>query len=98
MNIVFIMGKVVTNVEYNFIYDKYKINNCNEKYKHTSIAKVKIETLNKSIINIYGYDNIADDMDRNLKCNSYVMVMGKIDSNMEINVEKITILFERTIS
>ena len=25
MNIVFIMGKVVTNVEYNFIYDRYKI-------------------------------------------------------------------------
>ena len=92
MNIVFIMGKVVTNVEYNFIYDRYKINNCNEKYKHTSIAKVKIETLNKSIINIYGYDNIADDMYRNLKCNSNVVVMGQIDSNMEINVEDITIL------
>ena len=91
MNIVFIMGKVVSNVKYNFIYDKYKINNCNEKYKHTSIAKVKIETLNNSIVNIYGYDNIADDMYRNLKSNRYVMVMGKIDSNMEINVEKITI-------
>ncbi len=92
MNIIFILGKVVSNVEYNFIYDKYKIDNCNEKYKHIVIAKVKIEILNKSVVNIYGYDDIADDMYRNLKSNSNVMVMGQIDSNMEINVENVIIL------
>ena len=91
MNLVFIIGKVVSNVEYNFIYDKYKTNSCNEKYKHIAIAKVKIQILNKSIVNIYGYDNIADYMYRNLKSNINVAIMGKVDRNMEINVEKITI-------
>ena len=60
-----------------------------EKYKHTSIAKCKIRLENDSIIEVYGYDNIADYMYRYLKENKSVLIEGKIDSNMKVKIEYI---------
>ena len=42
---------------------------------------------NKSIVKIYGYDKIADFMYINLKENDYILIEGKLDSNMEIEVK-----------
>ena len=85
MNVVVIYGKVVSKIEFKFIYDRYYKSKENyKKYKHTSIAKCKIKLQNDSIVEIYGYDNIADFMYRNLKDGKFIMVEGKIDSNMQI--------------
>ena len=98
MNLVIVMGRVVTEVEFKFIYDRYKKvvineknaknkNDYSDKYNHTSIAKCDIKLSNNSIIKVYGYDEIADYMYRNLVCNECVLIEGKLDSNMEVKIE-----------
>lgn len=87
MNIVIIYGKIVSKIEFKFIYDRYKEkDNIKEKYKHTSIAKCKIRLENDSIVEVYGYDNIADYMYRYMKENEEVLIEGKIDGNMKIEI------------
>lgn len=61
MNIVVVSGKVITKIEFKFIYDRY-----GNKNKHTSVAKCMLKLDNGSIVQIYGYDNIADYMYRKL--------------------------------
>lgn len=78
MNIVIIYVKIITKVEFKFIYRK--------KEKHISIAKCKAKLKNNSIINIYGYDNIADNMYKNLKQNEEILIHGKLDSKMDIQI------------
>ena len=100
MNLVILVGTVVTEVEFKFIYDRYKKvlvkekNTKNKsdysyKYKHTSIAKCNIKLANDSIIKIYGYDEIADVMYKNLVSNDCILIEGKLDSNMEVEVKLI---------
>ena len=76
MNEVFIIGRIIENIEFDFIYRKSK----------TSIAKTKVELLNKSIIEIYGYDEIADYMYRNIEKNNVIAVEGKMRSD-KVEVE-----------
>ena len=98
MNLVIVVGTVVTEVEFKFIYDRYKEvvineknarnkNDYSDKYNHTSIAKCNIKLFNNSITKIYGYDEIADFMYRNLACNDCILIEGKLDSNMEVKIE-----------
>lgn len=94
MNLVIIYGKVVSKVEFNFIYDRYNTGKeliDNVKYKHTSLARCEVELLNGSIVEIYGYDDMADYMYRNLKNGEFVLVEGKI--NREMSVECTNILY-----
>ena len=88
MNIVIIYGKIVSKIEFKFIYDRYYINNkenyMEEKYKHISIAKSMVKLQNESTVEVYGYDNMADYMYRNLKEDYNVLIKGKIDSNMKV--------------
>ena len=84
MNLVIIYGKIIENIDFKFIYDRY-----NNKNKHTSIAKSKLKLMNNSIVEIYGYDEMADYMYRNLKKEMYIIAEGEIDSNMKIRVHRI---------
>ena len=54
---------------------------------HTSIAKCEIMLPNKSIVKIYAYDKIADFMYKNLKENDYILIEGRLDVNIRIEVE-----------
>ena len=54
---------------------------------HTSIAKCAIMLLNKSIVKIRGYDKISDFMYKNLKENDYILIEGRLDVNIRIEVE-----------
>ena len=56
------------------------------KYKHTSIAKCRVKLLNNCIVEIYGYDEIADYMYSNFKENKIITIEGKLDSEMKIEV------------
>ncbi|MBO5479464.1 MAG: hypothetical protein J6A04_07295 [Clostridia bacterium] len=81
MNEVFIIGEVVSKIEFNFIY----------KGKHISKASCYIKLKNKSKIEIIGYDEIADLMYRYLEQDNTVFVYGKIDSEGKViarNVKK----------
>lgn len=103
MNIVIILGKIVSEIDFKFIYNRYTeknnkvIRNIKRGEKNSSkkelknkisIATCKVELLNKSIVKIYGYDDIADYIYRNLKIYKYILIEGKIDSKKGIEVKK----------
>lgn len=89
MNEVFIMGKVVSKVEFDFVY----------KGTHISKAKCEIKLSNKSKIQIIGYDEIADFMYQYVRENEIVFLYGKIGKNSIILklIQKITGLTKEEI-
>lgn len=96
MNLVIIYGKIVSEIEFKFIYDRYI--DCGRvteemKHKHISLARCKVEILNGSVIEIYGYDDIADYMYRNLKEGENIVVEGRLESNMKIKCERLDFPF-----
>lgn len=87
MNICFIKGKVIEEVDFKFYY-------CS---KHISKAIVKIELENKSIITIKGYDEMADWMYHYIETQNVLIVQGRVDNNMEVEVEWCRICLERNM-
>lgn len=85
MNIVVISGEVITKVEFKFIYGRYGKTN-----KHTSIARCMLKIDNESIVQICGYDNVADFMYRNLQIGDRIVCEGYLDSEGMISVLRIT--------
>ncbi len=83
MNIVVIKGKVITKVDFKFIYDRYGKTN-----KYTSIARCMLKIDNESIVQICGYDSIADFMYRELKIGDKVICDGYLDSAGMICLEE----------
>lgn len=78
MNEIFLIGKVVSKIEYKFII---------KRKKYFSKVEFEIE-LDKQIFKIKGYNNIADYCYRKLKNNDKVFINGKIESD----IIKITII------
>ena len=56
-------------------------------YMHTSVAKCKIELSNNSVIEIQGYDDVADFMYRHLKEKDVVWLEGALGENGNVVVE-----------
>ena len=79
MNIVFIQGKVISDIEFKFI-----INN-----KNKAIAIFEVELLNKSIMKIKAYNELADYCYSKWNKGNIIFVEGYLNSNMEIIIEKI---------
>ncbi len=76
MNLCFTIGKIVSNVEFNFLYNS----------KFTSIAKCKIMLNNKSVIKIFGYDDIADFLYSKIRKNNLVFIYGMLlDDVIQVN-------------
>ena len=57
-----------------------------DKYRHTSIAKFEMRLLNASVIKVYGYDKVADFLYRHCKENDTVVICGRLDGNMKVEV------------
>ena len=74
MNICFLIGKIISNIEYEFILNS----------KNISIVNFYLQLENKNIIKIKTYDELADKCYNSLLKNDIVAIEGIIDSNMEI--------------
>ena len=82
MNKVFIIGKVITEVKFDFILNS----------KHISIARVGVITVcDKQEIEIMAYDEMADYVYANLKHEDVVMINGYFEYDKVI-LEDIQIL------
>lgn len=80
INKVFIIGKIVSEIQFDFIYgSKNKI----------SIVRFNIELQNKSIVKARAYNEIADEIYSNKEQNDTIVLEGKINSNMEIEIQEI---------
>ena len=72
MNEVFIIGKIITEVKFNFIL----------KSKHISVSRFKIMTVyDKQEINITAYDEMADYVYVNIKQGNFVMINGYLKND-----------------
>ena len=82
MNEVFIIGKVITEVKFDFILNS----------KHISIARFGVATMcDKQEINVIAYDKMADYIYANLKHEDVVMIDGYLEYDKVI-LEDIQIL------
>ena len=82
MNEVFLIGKVITEVDFKFIINSTRL----------SKAKFSIETLEDGeMINIVAYDEMSDYIYRNVKSEDIIMINGYIENN--VIVKEINILF-----
>lgn len=79
MNIVFIEGKIINNIEFYFIINS----------KNISIAIFKVELLNKSIVKIKAYNELADYCYSKLNKGDLIFIEGYLNSNMEIIWKKL---------
>lgn len=82
MNICFFKGRIITEIEFDFLYNSRSV----------SIAIFKVELSNKSTITIKAYDDLADFCYCNLKTNQIIFIQGEIISNEVILLEKIELL------
>lgn len=72
MNEVFIIGKIITEVKFDFILNS----------KHISVSRFKIMTIyDKQEINITAYDEMADYVYVNIKQGNFVMINGYLRNN-----------------
>ena len=82
MNKVFIIGKVITEVKFDFILNS----------KHISVARFRVITVrDKQEIEIMAYDEMADYVYANLKHEDVVMINGYLEYDKVI-LEDIQIL------
>ena len=79
MNICFLIGKIISDIKFDFmIYSKY-----------TSIIQFDIKDNRKNIIKIVGYDKIADYCYKNLKKNDIVVIEGRMEKLKDKTILKI---------
>ena len=79
MNEVFIIGKIVSKIEFKFII--------NSKNK---FSKVEFEIeVNKQKIKVIGYNNIADFCYKKLNKNDIIFINGKVNRDMKIEIKQI---------
>ena len=83
MNIIFLKGKIINEIKYEFI-----INNINNAIV---IFKIQVQD---NIITIKGYDEIADFCYSKLKIGDEIYLQGSINSKMEIILQEIYLINE----
>ena len=79
MNEVYLIGKIIKLGEFRFIYGDVLV--------HKSLIKLWIETVDKNIIECWGYDDIADRILRNDF--EMVMLRGEIKSKGYVVIKNI---------
>ena len=78
MNICFLIGRIISNIEYEFILNS----------KNISIVKFKIEVENNKII-IKAYNEMADWCYQNLKQGNIIGIEGSLNSKLEVVINEI---------
>ena len=72
MNEVFLIGKIISKVEFKFIINSKKLK---------SISLFKLKSLDKQIINIIGYNDMADFICSNIQVNDLLFLNGYLNEN-----------------
>ena len=72
MNEVFLIGKIISNIEF-----KFTINS-----KNKAIACFEIKTVDKQIVRVQAYNKLADFAYSKLNTNDKVFINGYIETNI----------------
>ena len=79
MNLVYIIGKVVSDIDYKFTYKSNK----------NAVSIFVCELNNGSLIRVKAFDDKADYCYVNLKQGDFIIVEGKLSSKSNVNVKNI---------
>ena len=79
MNLCFIIGKIISDIEFKFIINS----------KNISVVIFKIQLSNNSIIKIKGYNEIADWCYQRVAKGNIVGIYGELNNNMEVIIKDI---------
>ena len=82
MNLCFIIGKIISEIKYDFIIGS----------KNISIVRFNLKILEGSIINVIGYDNIADFCYRKLNIGNNIFLEAILNTKGDVKINKIEIL------
>lgn len=88
MNICFLIGKIISEIKYDFVIG-------NKKYfskEKITVARFNIELLNKSEISIIAYNSIADFCYQKLDKNYNIFIEGLINTVGNIEIKNIKII------
>ena len=88
MNICFIIGKIISDVEFDFIID----NNKGFKNDKISVVRFKLKLLDENVLNIIGYNNVADFCCQKLKIGENVLIQGFINNSGKIEIKNIILI------
>ena len=80
MNEVFLIGKIISNIEFKFIINS----------KNKAIACFEIKTVDKQIVRIQAYNQLADFAYSKLNTNDKVFINGYIEDNV-VKVKSINV-------
>ena len=72
MNEVFLIGKIISNIEFKFIINS----------KNKAIACFEIKTADKQIVRVQAYNKLADFAYSKLNSNDKVFINGYIETNV----------------
>ena len=86
MNICFLIGKIVSDIEYKFVL--------NSKYISIAVFNVKVDE--GCVIKVKAYDKMADWCYQKLVKGDFIAIEGKIDNRMEIKVRDLGICNKAT--
>ena len=81
MNECFILGKIISEIDFNFVIND----------KNIAIFQFKIKLINNSKVNIKAFNNLADYCYQKLEKNKFVFIYGFLNSNLEIIAKEIKI-------
>ena len=79
MNLVYIIGKIVSDINFKFTYKSNK----------NAVAVFICKLNNGSLIKVKAFDNNADYCYANLKQEDFVLIEGSINSNNMVNIRNI---------
>ena len=90
MNLCFLMGKVINEIDLKFVYNVKKKG---LDKNHTSIVEIELKLKDEQIIYLKAYNEIADYIYQHIKKNDFITIEGKVRDNF-IEIEKIySVLF-----
>ena len=82
MNLCFLTGKIVSEIEFKFIINS----------KNISVVMFEIQLTNNSIIKVKGYNEIADFCYQKLVKGDIVIIYGILNTNAELIIDEIEYL------
>ena len=85
INLCFLYGKVINEIDLKFIYND---RNKSLDKKHISIVEMELKLLDGQVIKLHAYNEVADDVFKNIRKDDFITIQGKIRSNY-VEVEKI---------
>lgn len=77
MNLCFLIGKIISQIQYKFIINS----------KDTAIAIFKLQLQNKSIVIIKAYNEMADFFYRHFNKNDVICIKGRLNTKGEVIIK-----------